>query len=153
MQAVMAVETGHLELAYDYFGEAALMDLDDLEHNTSDGLHIASLAGSWIAAVYGFGGLRYEDGELRFAPRLPERLTRLAFRLRFRGCLLEVEVRNSHSRYRVLEGGPLTVGHFGEQIEVGSEPVERKAPPLPAVAPVTQQPGRAPDRRHPSGGG
>ena len=152
VQAVMAAETGHLELAYDYFGEAALMDLDDLEHNSSDGLHIASLAGAWIAAVCGFGGLRDHDGELRFAPRLPERLTRLAFRLRFRGRLLEVEVRDHHSRYRLLEGEPMTLQHFGEEVEVGTDPVERQAPPLPSVEPVTQPAGRTPERRRPSGG-
>jgi MFS family permease len=78
-QAVIAAEVGRLELAYDYFAEAALMDLDNLEHNTRDGLHIASLAGAWIVAVAGFGGMRDHDGALRFAPRLPERLTRLAF--------------------------------------------------------------------------
>ena len=61
--------------------EAALIDLDDLEHNTRDGLHIASLAGTWIAAVAGFGGMRDHDGALSFAPRLPQALTRLAFRL------------------------------------------------------------------------
>ena len=61
IQAVVAAEVGHLELAYDYFAEAALMDLDDLEHNTRDGLHIASLAGAWIAAVAGFGGMRDRD--------------------------------------------------------------------------------------------
>ena len=63
-QAVIAAEVGHLELAYDYFAEAALMDLDDLEHNTRDGLHIASLAGAWIVAVAGFGGMRDHDGTL-----------------------------------------------------------------------------------------
>src|SRR5207302_2943388 len=57
-QAVLAAEVGHLELACDYFAEAALMALGDLEHNTADGVHIASLAGTWIAAVAGFGGLR-----------------------------------------------------------------------------------------------
>src|SRR5439155_4199449 len=45
-QAVIAAEVGHLELAYDYFGEAALMDLHDLEHNTRDGVHNAALAGA-----------------------------------------------------------------------------------------------------------
>ena len=149
VQAVMAAETGHLELAYDYFGEAALMDLDDLEHNSSDGLHIASLAGAWIAAVCGLGGVRDTGGELRFMPRLPERLTRLAFRLRFQGRLLEVEVRDHHSSYRLLEGEPLTVSHFGEEIEVGTDPVERQAPPLPHVEPVSQPPGREPERRRP----
>jgi len=53
---VLAAETGHLELAHDYLAEAALMDLADLEHNSRDGLHIASLAGAWIALVAGFGG-------------------------------------------------------------------------------------------------
>src|SRR5258708_38545291 len=91
VQAVIAAETGHLELAYDYLGEAALMDLDDLEHNSSDGIHIASLAGTWIATVCGFGGLRDMDGMLRFSPRLPERLERLCFRLGFRGRRLMVE--------------------------------------------------------------
>ena len=74
IQAVVAAEVGHLELAYDYFGEAALMDLGDLEHNTRDGLHMASLAGSWIAAVAGFGGMRDHGGELSFRPRLPAAL-------------------------------------------------------------------------------
>ena len=45
-QAVVAAEVGHLELAYDYLGEAALMDLRDLEHNVRDGVHIGSLAGA-----------------------------------------------------------------------------------------------------------
>lgn len=67
-QAVIAAEVGNLELAYDYLGEAALMDLGNLEHNTADGLHIASLAGAWIVAVAGFGGMRDHDGVLSFAP-------------------------------------------------------------------------------------
>jgi alpha,alpha-trehalose phosphorylase len=152
VQAVMAAETGHLELAYDYFGEAALMDLGDLEHNSSDGVHIASLAGAWIAAVCGLGGLRDNGGELRFSPRLPERLGRLRFRLRFKGRLLEVEVRDHEAAYRLLEGEPLTIWHFDEEIEVGAEPVERKAPELPHVEPVKQPAGRAPERRRPSAG-
>ena len=62
VQAAVAAEVGHLELAYDYFGEAALMDLDDLEHNTRDGLHMASLAGSWLAAVPGSAGCAASAG-------------------------------------------------------------------------------------------
>src|SRR5918993_4752660 len=102
-QAVVAAEVGHLELAYDYFGETALMDLRDLEHNTVDGVHIASLAGAWIAAVAGFGGMRDHDGKLTFAPRLPPRLERLAFRMLFRGTLLKVEVKPSGATYTVLD--------------------------------------------------
>ncbi len=64
-QAVLCAEVGHLELAHDYAREAALIDLRDLHHNSSDGLHMASLAGAWIALVSGFGGLRDDEGSWR----------------------------------------------------------------------------------------
>ena len=67
----MAAEVGHLELAHDYAYEAAMIDLRDLHHNSRDGLHMASLAGAWIALVAGFGGLRDHGGELMFDPALP----------------------------------------------------------------------------------
>jgi alpha,alpha-trehalose phosphorylase len=145
----MAAEVGHLELAYDYFGEAAMMDLADLNHNTADGLHIASLAGSWIAAVNGFGGLRDNEGRLSFAPRLPPALSRLAFRLGWRGRLLRVVVRNSHVTYSMADGGePLDFTHHGEQVRLEpGKPLERKVPPLVARPQPHQPPGRAPQRR------
>ena len=147
-QAVIAAEVGHLELAYDYFGEATLMDLHDLEHNTVDGLHIASLAGAWIAAVAGFGGMRDHDAELTFAPRLPPRLERLAFRLTFRGSLLRVEVRAGRATYEVLEGPPLELAHHGEKVTVGpGAPVTLDLPAVPQRPTPTQPPGRAPIHR------
>jgi alpha,alpha-trehalose phosphorylase len=147
-QAVMAAEVGHLELAYDYFGEAALMDLHDLEHNTRDGVHIASLAGAWIAAVAGFGGMRDHDGKLTFAPRLPQRLERLTFRLLFRGRRLKVEATKAEATYSLLEGEPLEIGHHGKTITVStSGVVTEPIPSSPDRASPTQPPGRAPDRR------
>ena len=83
---------GHLELAHDYLGEAAQMDLQDLEHNTRDGVHVASLAGTWLALVCGFGGLRDHDGQLSFAPRLPPTISKLAFTIRWQGATLRVVV-------------------------------------------------------------
>jgi alpha,alpha-trehalose phosphorylase len=150
-QAVVAAEVGHLELAYDYFGEASLIDLDNLEHNTRDGLHIASLAGAWIVAVAGFGGMRDHDGSLTFAPRLPERLNRLAFRLCFRGRRLKVEVESDQARYSLLEGAPLELTHHGQTINVfARKPVTRAIPPPPARDAPRQPPGRAPARRQPA---
>ncbi len=147
-QAVIAAEVGHLELAYSYFGEAALMDLNDLEHNTRDGVHIAALAGAWLAAVAGFGGMRDHDGKLTFAPRLPPRLERLVFRLLFRGRRLKVEVNKAHATYTLLDGDSLEIGHHGQTISVSTkEPVERPIPPAVERPPPNQPPGRAPTRR------
>ena len=103
-QAVMAAEVGHLDLAYDYLAEAALMDLGDLEHNTRDGLHMASLAGAWIALVAGFGGMRASPS-LSFAPRLPAAISRLTFRLCYRGRHLSVTVTPASATYELLDGG------------------------------------------------
>ena len=147
-QAVMAAEVGHLELAYDYFGEAALIDLDDLEQNTRDGLHIASLAGAWIAAVCGFGGMRDHGGELSFKPRLPPELAGLAFGLSFRGRRLRVAVEQEQATYSLRLGEPLDVAHHGEQITVTRErPITRPIPPLAAREAPRQPPGRTPARR------
>ena len=147
-QAVIAAEVGQVELAYDYFGEAALIDLDDLEHNTRDGLHIASLAGAWIAAVAGFGGMRDHGGRLSFTPRLPVELTRLAFGLSFRARRLWVEVMQDRATYSLAAGDPLELRHHGEQLTVRSgTPVTRPIPPAPARPAPRQPPGRAPARR------
>jgi alpha,alpha-trehalose phosphorylase len=146
-QAVMAAEVGHLELAFDYLREAALLDLYDLEHNTSDGLHMAALAGSWIALIAGFGGMRDTHGTLCFAPRLPERLTRLAFTLSPRGRRLHVDVSAVSATYSLVEGEALEIAHHGEKFVVSvGEKLVRPIPPAP-VRPRPQQPaGREPVR-------
>ncbi|MFE4966671.1 glycoside hydrolase family 65 protein [Streptomyces sp. NPDC056660] len=146
-QAVVAAQAGHLTLAHAYTAEAALMDLDDLEHNTRDGLHIASLAGTWMALVAGFGGMRHYDDGARFAPRLPERLRRLAFNLQLRGSRLRVEIGADKATYTLLDGPPLTVHHHGEPVTVSTDsPAVRPVPPA-RPGPTPGQPlHRAPTR-------
>jgi alpha,alpha-trehalose phosphorylase len=140
VQAVLAARTGHLDLAHAYTAEAALMDLADLEHNTRDGLHIASLAGTWTALVAGFGGMRWDDGSLRFTPRLPARLRRLAFTLRFLGRCLRVEVTADRATYTLRSGPPLTIRHHGTELTVREgAPAGRPVPP-PRPRPAPEQP-------------
>ena len=150
-QAVVAAEVGHLELAYDYLSEAALIDLDDLQHNTRDGLHIASLAGTWIGAVAGFGGLRDHDGTLSFAPRLPQALSTLTFRITYRGRRLRVAVLPEQATYTLIAGPPLDIVHHGTAATVPpGRPLTRSIPSPPASDAPTQPRGRAPARRRSS---
>ena len=80
------------------------------------------LAGGHLdRAVAGFGGMRDHDGALSFAPRLPGALTRLTFRLCFRGQRLRVEVRHAEATYSLLEGPPLEITHHGEVAKVSTE--------------------------------
>ncbi|MDQ6662594.1 MAG: glycoside hydrolase family 65 protein [Chloroflexota bacterium] len=147
-QAVLAAEVGQLQLAYDYLGEAAFIDLHDLHHNVKDGLHMASLAGAWTALVAGFGGMRVQNGSLSFVPRLPEALGRLAFHLTFRSCRLRVEVTATEATYLLLDGPPLRVRHHGEEILLSVDgTVSRPILPMKVGPRPTQPPGRAPVAR------
>jgi alpha,alpha-trehalose phosphorylase len=151
IQAVIAAEVGHLDLAYDYLAEAALIDLRDLEHNTGDGLHIASLAGAWIALVGGFGGVRHTGSTLSFAPRLPDGLTRLAFTICFLGRRVRVEVTRSSAKYALADGAPLEIMHHHDRLTVAAGEAQER--PIPAVAPrpaPSQPAGRAPVHRRPA---
>ncbi len=146
-QAVLAAEVGHTELAYDYLAEAAQIDLDDFEHNTRDGLHLAALAGICTALVAGLGGLRTRGGELLFAPRLPVGLTRLAFNLGYRSRQLRVTVTPTSATYALRAGVPLTLSHHGQRLTVTTEaPITRAIPPAPALERPSQPPGREPVR-------
>ncbi len=151
-QAVVAAETGHLDLAYDYLRESALMDLEDLQHNTRDGLHIASLAGTWTAVVAGFGGLRDHDGSLHFAPQLPGALVRISFRIVFRDRVLVVEVRSEEASYVLLRGEPLDITHHGAPAVVSQGEVLTLTVPPPAPRLRPRQPtGREPLHSRPPG--
>jgi alpha,alpha-trehalose phosphorylase len=156
IQAVMAAEVGHLELAHDYTYEAAAVDLRDLHHNTRDGLHIASLAGTWIALVNGFGGLRECGDVLAIDPALPDGITRLRFRLRWRGVRLDVDVQREAVTYTVRDGeqAQISLRACGQDLTVtAGNPVTRPLRPRVALLPrPSQPPGREPARRTVSGG-
>ncbi|MCL2395018.1 MAG: glycoside hydrolase family 65 protein, partial [Acidimicrobiaceae bacterium] len=148
VQSIIAAECGHLDLAYDYLAEAALMDLDDREHNTRDGLHLASLAGGWLAAVSGFGGMRDYGGQLSFIPRLVPQLVRLVFNLTWRGSHLRVEVTPEEATYTCVSGDPIGLIHHGKSVVVtADEPLSLPIPPTPVRMEPSQPIGRRPPRR------
>lgn len=150
-QAVMCAEVGHLELAHDYTYEAALIDLRDLHHNTGDGLHLASLAGTWTALVAGFGGLRDDERVLALDPQLPCGINRLRFRLCWRNFRVTVDADHDHVTYTLRDGphSTLTIRHAGRALEISTDApttvkVREREPLLPTPK---QPPGREPFRR------
>ena len=161
-QSVVAADVGHLELAYDYLREAALTDLRDLHANARDGLHMASLAGAWLALVAGFGGLRDFDRTLRLAPRLPQRLTRMAFTVDWRGSRLGVEVIRENEddggpgakssqwvTYTHVDGPAVEFQHEGRTLTLDDGAQQTVAVELPDPGPEPVQPaGRAPERSY-----
>ncbi|MCH1642376.1 beta-phosphoglucomutase [Paenibacillus timonensis] len=119
IHSIIAAEIGELEAAYDYFGRTVRMDLDDVNGNAKDGLHTAAMAGSWMAVVNGFGGMRLDrGGRLGFRPVLPPQWESCRFKVMHRGQRLEVFFDREQVTYTLQEGEGLDILHDGERLEI-----------------------------------
>jgi alpha,alpha-trehalose phosphorylase len=117
IEAIIALEIGEFDKAVSYARAALLMDLADVGGNVKDGCHIASMGGTWMVFVYGFGGLRDYDGTLSFRPqRPPEARSSLRFSLTYRGRILYVEIDPDSTTYTMREGGDIVILHEDEPI-------------------------------------
>lgn len=108
IHSILASEIGYEDKAYELYLRTARLDLDNYNNDTYDGLHITSMAGSWMSVVYGFGGLRVIDGKLTLKPFLPKAWTEYSFKLLFREHLLKItvnvhEVIIEHQRGKAFE--------------------------------------------------
>ncbi|MBN2892606.1 MAG: glycoside hydrolase family 65 protein [Bacteroidales bacterium] len=92
VHSVLASKIGEEKKAYELYLRTARLDLDDYNNEVAEGLHITSMAGTWISFVYGFGGLRIKDGKISFAPFLPNNWKIITFNVLFRGVRLKVQV-------------------------------------------------------------
>jgi alpha,alpha-trehalose phosphorylase len=133
VEAIIAAQIGDIEKAIRYGMAALLMDLADVGGNVKDGCHIASMGGTWMMLVYGFGGMRDNDGILSFWPRrAPQDNAILRFPVTYRDKLLEVEIGVEKVEYTLREGEDLAIRHETEDVRLTREhPV--------AVRPVTRR--------------
>jgi alpha,alpha-trehalose phosphorylase len=130
VQSIMAAEIGYRAKAMQHFMHALFMDMADLAGNTTDGVHMASAGGVWLAIVHGFLGLRRHGELLRFTPRLPSDWTHLDVNLAHRGRQLRIGLRRG-SLTIDLEGEPLTIEVGDEQLVVGPGTTEVPLSPPP----------------------
>lgn len=102
--SIVAAKLGLVEKAYDYFGESAKMDLFNTHKNTKDGIHTANMGGTYMAIVYGFGGLRIKENGISLQPRLPRQWEGFRFRFLYEDARIEVEMKQEKCFVRLLEG-------------------------------------------------
>lgn len=126
--SILANEIGYTDKAYKYFMMTARMDLDDYNDNVKDGIHAASMAGTWSAVVNGFGGMRVYTNELHFEPRLPKEWNLLSFNVRYKGRKINVKLTKENVVFALLEGEPIEIYCFDEKIflEKGENKVESR---------------------------
>ena len=118
IHVIQAAKLGYQEKAYELYLRTARLDLDDYNHEVHEGLHITSMAGTWMAVVMGFGGMRVIDGLLSFAPMLPKQWKSFSFTICFKGAVIKVHVQDKKVDLALLSGNPISVQLFNEKIQL-----------------------------------
>ncbi|BDD09759.1 maltose phosphorylase [Fulvitalea axinellae] len=118
---IIAALIGDEERAYSFYLRTSRLDLDDYNEDTKDGLHITSMAGTWMSVVEGFGGKRIVDGELVFKPMLPSNWTSYSFKIQFKGSLLRLSVFADKVELENLSDKETTVKIYGEEVTVPAQ--------------------------------
>ncbi len=118
VHAIIAAKLGDLDRAYEFYLRTSRLDLDDYNNDSDDGLHITSMAGTWLSVVEGFGGMRIKNNQLYLYPVLPEKWKSYAFKIGFRGALITVNV--NHEKISILSNseGESSINLFGKEFKL-----------------------------------
>ena len=118
VHSIQAATLGRMEQAYTFYLRTSRLDLDDYNKEVEEGLHITSMAGTWMSIVEGFGGMRVKNDTLHFEPRIPKDWNGYSFKINFRNQILKISVHQNETKF-VLEGEkPITVYVNGAAIAV-----------------------------------
>ena len=109
VHCIQAAKLGRMEQAYDFYLRTSRLDLDDYNHEVEEGLHITSMAGTWMSIVEGFGGMRVNNEKLSFAPRIPEQWQSYSFKVNFRQQIIDVNVSKDETTFKIDGRTPLQI--------------------------------------------
>ncbi len=115
IHAILAARIGYTDKAYEMYLRNSRLDLDDYNHEVHEGCHITSMAGTWLAIVEGFGGMKVSNDKLFFNPVLPAAWKSLSFTIHFRGHVLCVKISHGHIRINDRQNLPIQV-HLGKKL-------------------------------------
>nr|WP_299339867.1 glycoside hydrolase family 65 protein [Allomuricauda sp.] len=109
VHSIQAAKLGRMEQAYTFYLRTSRLDLDDYNKEVEEGLHITSMAGTWLSIVEGFGGLRVKDGQLNYTPQIPKEWKSYSFKINFRGQIVTIKVEGSKSSFEITGSTELTI--------------------------------------------
>lgn len=118
---ILASKIGYYEQAYEYFVQSARMDLDDYHNNVYAGVHVANMAGTWLAIVNGFAGVSIVEGKLHVASYLPKEWTGYSFHICVQGRKLKIGVKEGQAFVALVSGAPLEFFFRGEKKRLDKE--------------------------------
>ncbi len=118
VHSIQAAKLDRMEQAYQFYLRTARLDLDDYNHEVEEGLHITSMAGTWMSIVEGFGGMRVKDNMLSFTPRIPKQWEAYSFKVNFRNQIIKVTITQTDTSFEVDGDNELAILVNDKQIVV-----------------------------------
>ncbi len=101
VHSIQAAKLGRIEQAYEFYLRTSRLDLDDYNCEVQEGLHITSMAGTWMSIVEGFGGMRIKDNKLSFSPKIPSQWEAYSFKINFRNQIIKVNVSQTQTNFKL----------------------------------------------------
>ncbi|RLD28858.1 MAG: glycoside hydrolase family 65 protein [Bacteroidetes bacterium] len=101
VHSVQAAKLGRMEQAYQFYLRTSRLDLDDYNNEVDEGLHITSMAGTWMSIVEGFGGMRIKNDKLSFKPQIPKQWETYSFKINFRNQIIKVNVCQNETNFEL----------------------------------------------------
>ncbi|MCF6346826.1 MAG: glycoside hydrolase family 65 protein [Flavobacteriaceae bacterium] len=118
VHSIQAAKLDKMEQAYQFYLRTSRLDLDDYNHEVEEGLHITSMAGTWMSIVEGFGGMRVKDNRLSFNPKIPQQWGAYTFKVNFRNQVLKVNITQTGTSFEIDGDNELDILVNGKQVTV-----------------------------------
>ncbi|RSK41908.1 glycoside hydrolase family 65 protein [Mangrovimonas spongiae] len=118
VHSIQAAKLGRMEQAYTFYLRTSRLDLDDYNKEVHEGLHITSMAGTWMSIVEGFGGMRVKNDMLSFEPQIPKQWQAFSFKINFRNQILKVNVSQKETNFELEGTTGLTILVNGKPVTV-----------------------------------
>lgn len=118
VHSIQAAKLGRMEQAYTFYLRTSRLDLDDYNKEVKEGLHITSMAGTWMSIVEGFGGMRVLNDQLCFAPRIPNQWQSYSFKVNFRNQIITIHVSANGNSFEINGNEPLTILVDGKSVKL-----------------------------------
>lgn len=109
VHSIQAAKLDRMEQAYTFYLRTSRLDLDDYNHEVEEGLHITSMAGTWMSIVEGFGGMRVKNDTLSFEPKIPKQWDAYSFKVNFRNQILKVNVTQATTKFELKGADELEI--------------------------------------------
>jgi maltose phosphorylase len=122
--SIVASSIGNKQKAYELYLRTARLDLDDYNNEVADGLHITSMAGTWLTIVQGFGGMRVKYDKLYFSPQIPDKWNAFAFNILFRGNQLNIRVEKKRTIIQNIKGADIAIFVNNKLVNIAAESQE-----------------------------